>query len=135
VGRPLIYLDANVVIRLVEGDAATRAPLVARLTPSLGVPGSLATSRLTRLECRSKPLRAGDLATVTQFDVFFAGVELVLAEVTAAVVERATDLRARYNLKTPDALHYATAVEVAATVFLTGDRGLARCSGVAVEVL
>jgi hypothetical protein len=25
VGRPLIYLDANVVIRLVEGDAATRA--------------------------------------------------------------------------------------------------------------
>jgi hypothetical protein len=25
VGRPLIYLDANVVIRLVEGNAATRA--------------------------------------------------------------------------------------------------------------
>ena len=23
-GRPVIYLDANVVIRLVEGDAATR---------------------------------------------------------------------------------------------------------------
>jgi hypothetical protein len=35
---PLIYLDANVVIRLVEGDAATRAPLAARLGPSLGVP-------------------------------------------------------------------------------------------------
>lgn len=45
-----------------------------------GVPGSLVTSRLTRLECRSKPLRAGDLATLAQFDVFFAGVELVLAE-------------------------------------------------------
>ena len=109
-GRPLIYLDANVVIRLVEGDAATRAPLTARLVPSLGVPGSLVTSRLTRLECRSKPLRAGDLATLAQFDVFFAGVELVLAEVSPAVVERATDLRARYNLKTPDAIHYSTAV-------------------------
>ena len=118
------------MIRLVEGDAATRAPLVARLAPSLGVPGSLVTSRLTRLECRSKPLRAGDLATLAQFDVFFAGVELVLAEVSAAVVERATDLRARYNLKTPDALHYATAVEVGAAVFLTGDRacrGARRC--------
>ena len=104
-GRPLIYLDANVVIRLVEGDATARAPLVARLGPSLGVPGSLVTSRLTRLECQSKPLRSGDLATLAQFDVFFAGVELVVAELSPAVVERATDLRARYNLKTPDALH------------------------------
>ena len=134
-GRPLIYLDANVVIRLVEGDATTRAPLAARLAASLGVPGSLLTSRLTRLECRSKPLRAGDLATLAQFDVFFAGVELVLADLGPAVIERATDLRAKYNLKTPDALHYATAVEVGATVFLTGDRGLARCSEVPVEVL
>jgi len=123
------------VIRLVEGDAATLAPLAARLAPCLGVPGSLVTSRLTRLECRSKPLRAGDLATLAQFDVFFAGVELILAEVSPAAIERATELRARYKLKTPDAIHYATAVEVGATVFLTGDRALTRCSEVPVEVL
>jgi predicted nucleic acid-binding protein len=135
VGWPLIYLDANVIIRLVEGDALTRAPLVARLTTSLGVPESLVTSRLCRLECRTKPLRAGDSATLTQFDVFFAGVEIVLVELTAAVVERATQLRAKYSLKTPDALHYATAIEVGATVFLTGDRALSRCTEVLVEVL
>jgi predicted nucleic acid-binding protein len=123
------------VIRLVEGDAATRAPLEARLASCLGVAGSLVTSRLTRLECRSRPLRAGDHATLAQFDVFFAGVELVLADVSPAVIERATDLRAAYNLKTPDALHYATAAEVGAAVFLTGDRGFARCSEVPVEVL
>lgn len=131
----MIYLDANVVIRLVEGDATTRAPLVARLAASLGVPGSLVTSRLTRLECRTKPLRAGDAATLTAFDVFFAGIELNLVEVGAGVVERATGLRARYGLKTPDALHYATAIEVGATAFLTGDRALSRCSEVPVEVL
>ena len=134
-GRPLIYLDANVVIRLVEGDAPTRAPLTARLAAALGVSAALVTSRLTRLECRSKPLRTGDRATLAQFDVFFAGVELVLADVSSAVIERATDLRARYSLKTPDALHYATAIEVGATVFLTGDRGLSRCSEVPVELL
>lgn len=99
------------------------------------MPGSLVASRLARLECRSKPLRAGDTATLAQFEVFFAGVELTLIEVSATVIERATDLRAKYNLKTPDALHYATAVEVGATVFLTGDRTLARCSEVPVEVL
>jgi predicted nucleic acid-binding protein len=99
------------------------------------VPTSLVTSRLTRLECRAKPLRAGDRATLAQFDVSFAGVELVLADVSAAVIERATDLRARYSLKTPDARHYATAMEVGATVFLTADRGLSRCSEVPVELL
>lgn len=67
--------------------------------------------------------------------MFYAGVELILVEVGAAVVERATDLRARYNLKTPDALHYATAVEVGAALFLTGDRALSRCSEVPVELL
>lgn len=66
---------------------------------------------------------------------FFGGVELVLAEVSAAVIDRATDLRAKYNLKTPDAIHYATAIEVGALAFLTGDRALARCSEVLVEVL
>lgn len=123
------------MIRLVEGDAAARAPLAARLAPSVGVPGSLVTSRLTRLECRTKPLRAADAAALAAFDVFFGGVELTLIEVGAAVVERATELRARYNLKTPDALHYATAIEAGATVLLTGDRALSRCSEVPVEVL
>ena len=99
------------------------------------MPGSLVTSRLTRLECRSKPLRAGDHATLAQFDVFFSGVELAVAELSAAVIERATDLRAKYNLKTPDAIHYATAVETGAAMFLTGDRVFSRCSEVPVEVL
>ncbi len=98
------------MIRLIEGDAATRAPLEARLAGSLGVVGSLVTSRLSRLECRYKPLKAGELATLAQFDVFFSGVEVVMPDVSAAVIERATELRARYNLKTPDALHYATAM-------------------------
>lgn len=121
----MISLDSNVVIRLVEGDAPTRAPLVARLAPSLGVARSLMMSRLSRLECRSNLLRAGDTATSAQFAVFFAGVEMSLIEVTASVVELATGLRAKYHLKTPDALHFATALEAGADVFLTGDRGFA----------
>jgi len=72
---------------------------------------------------------------LAQFDVFFAGVELVVVELGPAVLERATELRARYNLKTPDAIHYAAAVEIGALVFLTGDRGLARCTEIPVELL
>lgn len=101
----------------------------------MGVPGSLATSRLTRLECRSKPLSLGDLITLAQFDVFFAGIELIIVELTPSVVERATELRALYHLKTPDAIHCATALEVGASAFLTGDRSLIRCLEVPVEIL
>jgi len=124
-----------VVIRLVEGDETTRTPFAARLANSLGIAGSLVTSLLTRLECRSKPLRIGDLDTLEKNDLFFVGVELILADITPVMIEWATELRARYNLKTPDALHYATAMQLRAKVFLTGDRCFARCLEVPVDVL
>jgi hypothetical protein len=49
----MIYTDANVIIRLVEGTQAVRAPIEARLQPLRGTAGFLATSRLSRLECPS----------------------------------------------------------------------------------
>lgn len=123
------------MIRLVEGDSPTRAPITARLEAFIGVPRSLVTSRLTRLECRSKPLRERDIVTLRQFDTFFAGKELAVVEIGPAIIERATELRARYGLKSPDALHYASALEAGATVFLTGDHAFARCTEIHVELL
>jgi predicted nucleic acid-binding protein len=131
----VIYVDANVVIRLVEGDAVTRAPIEARLRPLSGTSPYLLTSRLTRMECRVKPLRAGNASILALFDTFFAGSELQLLEVSAAVVEKATELRAVFNFKTPDALHLASAVVAGATAFLTGGKSLAKCIAVPVEVL
>jgi predicted nucleic acid-binding protein len=131
----VIYADANVVIRLIEGDAATRAPLEARLLPLRGTGRFLLTSRLTRLECRVKPLRHADTALLALYDAFFAGVEVALLEITDAVLDKATELRANLNFKTPDAIHLASAILAGATAFLTGDRNLARCTEVPVEVL
>jgi predicted nucleic acid-binding protein len=131
----VIYLDANVVIRLVEGVPATRTPIEARLSSTLGVPNSLITSRLARLECRTKPLKIGDMDTLQLFETFFNGIEVYITELTSAVVEKATDLRAKFSFKTPDALHLASAIQFGATVFLTGDKELARCTEVPVEVL
>lgn len=131
----MIYVDANVIIRLVEGQPAVRAPIEARLAAARGVRGSVLTSRLTRLECRVKPLRVGDAVVLAEYEGFFAGPELVLCEITPAVVEKATDIRATLRLKTPDALHLATAVVSGASAFLTGDRDLTRCTEIPVEVL
>ena len=48
-------------------------------------------------------------------------------ELSPAVVERATLLRAEHNLRTPDALQAASCLELGAnTVMVTGDAGFQR---------
>ncbi len=131
----MIYVDANVIIRLLEGLPAVRAPIEARLAPHRRTQGFLATSRLSRLECRCKPLREANHSLVALYDTFFTSVEVVLLDLDSAVIEKATELRAGLNVKTPDALHLASAILTGADVFLTGDRGLQRCSEITVEIV
>jgi predicted nucleic acid-binding protein len=131
----MIYADANILIRLLEGVPAVRAPIEARLLPLRGTGRFLATSRLSRLECRCKPLRASDSALLALYEALFNGQEVHLLEMTPDVVEKATELRARLNVKTPDAIHLASAIGAKAGAFLTGDRSLARCGEIVVEIL
>ena len=94
-----------------------------RLLPLRGTGRFLLTSQLSRLECRTKPLRAGDSSLLALYDSFFASLEVEVLPLSVNVVDRATELRATLNVKTPDALHLATAKGCSA--FLTFDRKLA----------
>lgn len=127
------YLDACCFIYLLEGTPDWRAAVEAQLRHFPNA--KFASSRLSRLECRSKPLREGNQALVTQYDALFSPDSVRLVDVGAEVIERATDLRARFNLKSPDALHLATALQIQASAFVTGDATLARCSDVNVVVV
>jgi hypothetical protein len=80
-----------------------------------------------------KPLREANTIVLQRFDDFFTRRGLMVADLSAAIIDRATELRARSGFGTPDALHLATAVELAADVFLTGDDRLERCDSVRVE--
>ncbi len=126
------YLDACCFIYLVEGARGWRTNVEARLR-TLSPTTSVATSRLSRLECRSKPLRDGDAALLARYDAVFAKTRLV--DVTSEVIERATELRARYGFRSPDAIHLATAIDGGGDVFLTDDASLARWTEIAVDVL
>jgi predicted nucleic acid-binding protein len=131
----VIYVDTSVIIRLIEGNESARAPLEAFLLPLRGAGRFLLTSQLSLLECRTKPICNGDKLLLELYDAFFASAEVELLPLTAAVVDKATELRAFLNVKTPDALHLATAILSGAPVFLTGDKGLARCQALRVVVL
>lgn len=76
-----------------------------------------------------------DRTLLDEYDVFFTAADLRMIDVDDAVIEKATELRARLNVKTPDAIHLASAMVAGAAVFLTGDQALARCTDVAVEVM
>lgn len=130
-----LALDASALIYLVEGSAAGRERLMRRVGAVLATPtGQVVASRLARLECRVKPLRDANSALLDEYDAIFGAEELILVDVTAAILDRATELRARHGFKTPDAIHLASAIETSAEAFLTGDSSLAKCRDVSVEV-
>lgn len=60
---------------------------------------------------------------------------LRVSDVTQSIADRAATLRARYGLRTPDAIHLATAIELKAKLFVTSDRKLRSIRGIKITVL
>jgi len=122
-----VFLDASAIIYLLEGNAAVQSAarrVLAGLRSGTEEP-PLAVSVLSRLECRVQPLRAGDMVVLERYHEFFADPGLLLVPLSLPVVDRATELRARHNLQTPDALQAACALELGERVrFVTADRDL-----------
>ncbi len=94
------------------------------------------TSIVTMLETEVRPVRNGDTALVARYDeLLLHTLHIDTLDVTTAVVREATRLRARYNLRTPDALQIATALHAGASAFLTNDQRLAVVPDITVLVL
>ncbi len=60
---------------------------------------------------------------------------LIIGNLNENVIELASSLSARYNIKIPDAIHIATAIDFQAEKFITNDFGLQKIKEIAVEVL
>jgi predicted nucleic acid-binding protein len=130
----MIYADSGVVMRWVEGTEPVRDPIETRWRQLPSVDRVFVTSRIARLECRCKPLRERHDDLLRLYDIFFVGKEVDVWEVDAAVVETATELRADVGLKTPDAIHAATALLAGVASFWTTDARFSKCPGLTVEV-
>jgi predicted nucleic acid-binding protein len=130
----MIYADSGIIMRWVEGIGHVRDAIE---IPWRQIPTAdriFITSQIARLECRCKPMRDHEDELLRFYDVFFASKEVELREIDLAVVEKATQLRAELGLKTPDAIHVATAMLAGVAEFWTTDMRLSKCPGLIVKV-
>lgn len=128
----LIYLDTRLLIYAIQNDPV-RAPAVVAAMAGEQV-GRFAVSPLVKMECLVGPMRQADLGLQRRFEIGLSHfVQLPLPE---PVFLQAAQLRARFNLKTPDALHLACAQHHACDALWTNDDRLAQAGhGLAVNVL
>jgi predicted nucleic acid-binding protein len=124
----LVYLDTNPVIYSVEKNP-TYWPLLEPLWQAArGGTVEIVSSDLTLMETLVGPLKSGDTALADAFELLFQQAQTRLLPITQPVLREAARLRATTNLKTPDALHAATAQHAGCVLFVTNDvsfRGVA----------
>jgi predicted nucleic acid-binding protein len=121
-GHRLVALDTSVWIYHLEGSTvygrAADSVLEAVAKERIRAVGS----ELLLLELLVAPLKKGlqDAADEIELALLhFPNLELM--PVTRAVLLRAAEIRARYELRTPDAIMLATAAESGATLAITND--------------
>jgi uncharacterized protein len=112
-----VYLDSCLIISLIDGDAMQRQILKTQLAKH-----SVYSSELARLETRVLAIRKNNQGSLQNLDRFFAACEIIPLD--RAVFEQATLLRAKNQLKTPDALHLAAAICAGCQEFWTDDKQL-----------
>ncbi len=120
----LIYLDACLLIYAIESHPVWFNPVREALASQ--PESQFAISPLVKMECLVKPIRLGDTILQWRYEAGLA--QFVQVAMTEAVFLQAAQLRARFNLKTPDALHLACAQHHGCAALWTNDDRLAQAA-------
>jgi uncharacterized protein len=116
-----VYWDSCIAIYYVERHNLFFPYIRDRLISATGTEPAVVLSDLTRLECRVYPIRSSNDSLLARFDEFFGLPDLEWVIMNRQVFDLATDFRARFGLKTPDALHLAAAFHQNCDEFWTND--------------
>ncbi|HLU10353.1 MAG TPA: PIN domain-containing protein [Oceanobacillus sp.] len=85
------------------------------------------SSMITLVEVLTQPLKMGNSTLEMEYrNILMRSRHFSLLPISVGIAERAAQLRAHYNLKTPDALQVFAAIDAQCDAFLTNDLGLKR---------
>ncbi|MEG4104973.1 PIN domain-containing protein [Microcoleus sp. S13_C5] len=130
-----IYLDTQVIIYTVEANPNYYL-LIQPLWLKFQIGEiELMTSELTLLETLVFPLRNANTILVSDYEQLLLSSDIQLVPIIQSVLRTAANLRANTNLKTPDAIHAATAISEGCTLFLTNDNGFRNVPNLSVVIL
>jgi predicted nucleic acid-binding protein len=131
----IVYVDTQILIYSVEKHPAYWLLLRPMWLKSATGDIQIISSELALLETLVAPLKNADSVLVTAYETLLWSTEMQLIPITRAILREAAQLRAQINLKTPDAIHAATAIAHGCSIFLTNDNGFRRVSTLPLVVL
>ena len=135
-GHRLIALDTSVWIYHFEGSTAFGPAADSVLETIAQGRVAAVASELVLLELLVAPLKKGAQDVADEIELALLHFpHLQLAPVTRAVLVRAAEIRARYGMRTPDAIMLATAVESGATLAVTNDDAWRKVDGIEILLL
>ena len=132
----LIGADTRVFIYHLE-DHPTYAQITQEIFEAWEAGSTLGVSSIiTLLEILVKPRREGNHQAVRDYrEMLTTYPNLQLLDLDLELADKASALRAKYNLKTPDAIQVAAAMHAGGTAFITNDLSFKRVHGIEVVLL
>jgi len=118
-----IYLDANIIIYLLEGFEPFTSSLSRLLEAIEAGQVRCVTSEMTVAEVLVRPFRQESAKLIkTYIDALNDKRLVTLQPITYQTLTDAAFTRAQTGMKLPDAIHVATAVQGGCAIFLSNDR-------------
>jgi uncharacterized protein len=118
----MIYLDSCILIYLLEAEPSKRRTIAQTIRQH--ATAGFYISPLSKLECLVMPTRQGNTSLLERYKRLLGSLKML--EITPDIYDEALEFRAFHNLKTPDALHMATALNHNCQEFWTNDLRLSK---------
>ena len=131
----IVYVDTQVLIYSIEKICPYFDLLVPLWEASESGRLEILTSELAIVEVLTGPFKKADKQLIGVYDELINGTDLQLVPIDREILQTAAKLRAQTSLRTPDAIHAATAISVDCSAFVTNDTGFRSVSSLPVIIL
>jgi predicted nucleic acid-binding protein len=131
----LVYIDTVTLIYSVERYPAYWPLLEPLWLAAQGGTIEIISSELILMEALVGPYKTGNTVLERAFGDVLLGSQMRMLPISHPILRAAARLRATTRLKTPDAIHAATAQQAGCALFVTNDAGFRGVAGLPLVIL